>query len=417
VLTRLHELVSSRVAARPFVAFRTVIGAVAVLKGIQLIFRFTGQAELPHRTWLSWSPDVLGPVMGSIVLLAWLAAAVALTVGIRPRLAASVLALLSGLLVLDSRLYNQHLYLLGLVCLLVALAGVWPDGRARARGSERGRERGRERVGGAESTVDESTPDESTVDAWPLFLLRLQTSLVYAFGAVAKLSADFVTGRVLYSVLVGQPIAGLLGSLTTEPRFLVSISVAAVAAELFLAVAPWIPRARGLLLAVAGPFHLGMLVMLPPDLVGFVALLVFGLLQLSVLLFLFAPAERLLVVWDDRCSFCSRWVALFVRLDWLGHVELLPLSRPDAYARYGITQDAALEALQLRAADGSVHGGFEAVRRVAYALPLTMLLAPWLALPPVRWLGGAVYRRTARRRLCRVGSGKLAPGGLPGAGG
>ena len=395
MLTRLHQIVTARVDGRAFTVLRTAIGAVALIKGVHLVFRFVAQADFPHRTWLSWSPDLLVPVTGAVVLLAWLGSALALAVGVRPRLAAAMLAVLTGLFVLDSRLYNQHLYLLGLVCLLIAVADL-----------------------SADDWRPSSVRHTATVSEWPLFLLKLQASAVYGFGAIAKLSADFVTGRVLYTVLVGQPVAGLLGSLTTDPRFLVTLSLAVIAIELFLAISPWFPGARGAMLAVAGPFHLGMVVFLPPDVVGFVALFVFGCIQLSILLFLFAPSERLLVVWDDQCSFCSRWVAAFQRLDWLGHLDFLPLSRPDAYAAYGITQDAALEALQLRSADGSIHAGFEAVRRVAYALPLSMLLAPWLSLPPVRWVGARTYRRTARRRHCRLGDpAELTHDALPGAGG
>jgi len=311
-------------------------------------------------------------LIGPAVLLLWLAAALGLMLGIRPRLGAGILAALSALLLPDSRIYNQHLYLLGLVCLLVAVA-------------------------------DRSASPRATVGAWSLTLLKLQASVVYGYGALAKLSIDFVSGRVLFSAS-SERFFTLLGPLRGEPIALVPISIAVIAVELFLAVAPWVPRLRGLVLAIAAPFHLGMILFLSGNLAGVLALSVFGAIQLTILLVVFAPRDRLVVVWDDQCSFCSRWVRAFTRLDHLRLLDLRPLSQAGDYAATGIRQEAARDALQLRAADGSIHGGFEAVRRIAYALPLTMLLAPWLSLWPVRAIGGRAYRRVAIRRQCAVGS-------------
>jgi predicted DCC family thiol-disulfide oxidoreductase YuxK len=378
MLTLLRKAVSDRVDARAFVAFRSVVGAVALLKGLHLGMRIGDLLDRPHLPWLAGTPDVITPLTGFLLVLVWLAAAIALAAGRRPRLAAGVLAALAGLLmVLESGVYNQHLYLLGLICLLVSLVEVRPNAMA-----------------------DDHAGATASVPRWPLLLLMFQMSVVYGFGALAKLSIDFATGRVLFTILIQQPVARVAGDLLASAAILVPLSMATILVELYLAFGAWFPRARAAVLAVAGPLHVAMLILLPLNLGGFLALLVFGSLQVSILLFLFAPEDRLLVVWDDRCSFCSRWVAGFRRLDWLGRIELQPVSRPAAYAASGISHDAALEALQLRAPDGSINGGFEAVRKIAYVLPATMLFAPWLSLKPVRALGATAYRRVARRRQC-----------------
>ena len=363
--------IRSRTDARAFRVFSAAIGFIAILKGLHLALRVGGQSGFAYRGWFGEVPDFAGAA-GPVALIAlWFVCAVALLLGLRPRVAAAGLAVLAtSFAIADSRIYNQHLYLIGLVALIIALT----DLRA------------------------------GTVPRWSPFLIKFQASTVYGFGALAKLSVDFVTGRVLFTVFAHQPVAQLLGGAASDARLLVGLSLATIGTELFLAIGAWVTRLRGLVLAVAGPFHLGMLLLLPLSLQGLLALSVFGAIQLTILLVVFAPRDRLVVVWDDQCSFCSRWVRAFTRLDHLRLLDLRPLSQAGDYAATGIRQEAARDALQLRAADGSIHGGFEAVRRIAYALPLTMLLAPWLSLWPVRAIGGRAYRRVAIRRQCAVGS-------------
>ena len=109
------------------------------------------------------------------------------------------------------------------------------------------------------------------------------------------------------------------------------------------------------------------------------------------------PRGRVIVVWDDSCSFCAGWVRWFRRLDWNGVIDLRPLSGP---MPEGVTRAEAEDALQVVLPDGSVHAGFQAVRRIAERLPLTFPVSPFLGL--VSGPGDRIYRKVAARRTCGV---------------
>jgi predicted DCC family thiol-disulfide oxidoreductase YuxK len=323
-----------------------------------------------------------GPIVAGMLIGLWLIAAAALITGWFARPAAFAVSLMSlGLALFDVRLYNQHLYLLASLCVPLAISQCDRDLVLR-----------RER-------------SDELVLRWPAFLLMAQMSLVYGLGAVAKTSVDFVSGTVLFAVFSRQPVAAVAGDWLLDSSVLIPMSLAVIGCELLLAIGAWRQSLRSWVLAVAGPLHLGMIVFLAISGLEVVRLMVFGALQLIVLLLLFGPAwtaERVVVVWDDSCGFCAAWTRIFRRLDWLNAIRLVPLSDPSQYEHLGIAQADAAHALQLRLSDGATYGGYEAVRRIAYLLPATMLLAPWLALPPVRYVGDRVYRRVAERRTCAV---------------
>lgn len=387
MLTSLLDIVTSRMSARPLALARIGIGLVAAIKAVDLGARLPAIATADARSLVPGS-DWISPAPGAFALTLWFAASLSLVSGRYARLGAAVIAVLCVAFTIgDVRLYNQHLYLFASLCAALALS-----------------ECDRDLVVGRRNAV-------TTVPRWPAFLLMAQLSIVYGIGAAAKLSVDFASGAVLFAVFSRQPIASLAGEWILDATVLIPLSAAVIVTEVFLAVAVWRPGLRGLVLAVAGPFHIGMLAMMPLTALEFVRLAAFGALQLVVLLFLFAPvsAAQRIVVWDDSCEFCATWVRAFRALDWLRAITLIPLSQPARYRALGIDEDAALQALQLREADGTVHSGFEAVRRLAYAFPLTMLLAPWLALPPIRLAGDRAYRRVAARRTCAVVPGAATP--------
>ena len=128
-----------------------------------------------------------------------------------------------------------------------------------------------------------------------------------------------------------------------------------------------------------------------------------GVLALPTLL---VDRRARLVVWDDSCSFCRRWVSLFRRLDALGALHFVGSSRPEAFAGTGVTPEAADEAMQLVEPDGIVRSGFDAVRAIVAVLPFGYLVAPPMGWPGIRQAGHYLYRRVAASRTCayEVGS-------------
>jgi predicted DCC family thiol-disulfide oxidoreductase YuxK len=376
VLTRLLQLVSIDMSPRPLALVRIGVGLAVAVKGIDWA------ARLPSIAADQLGAGTLGTIVATAFIGLWLIAATALITGRFARPAALAVSFISlGLALFDVRLYNQHLYLLASLCVPLALSQCDRD------------------------LVFRRTASGDSVPRWPAFLLMAQMSLVYGLGAVAKTSVDFVSGTVLFAVFSRQPVAAIAGDWLLDSSILIPLSLAVIGCELLLAMGVWRQSLRAWTLAVAGPLHVGMIAFLAISGLEVVRLMVFGALQLIVLLFLFGPGwtgERVVVVWDDSCGFCAAWTRLFRRLDWLGVIRLVPLSDPAQYEHLGITQANAAHALQLRLSDGARHGGYEAVRRIAYLLPLTMLLAPWLALPPVRYVGDRVYRRVAESRTCAL---------------
>lgn len=106
-----------------------------------------------------------------------------------------------------------------------------------------------------------------------------------------------------------------------------------------------------------------------------------------------------IIVWDDTCAFCRAWVEWARRLDWLRVHQFIGASQPAAYEGTGLTREQAAGAVQLIWPGGRA-SGFDAVRRILLRLPLTAVPAALLWVPPIAWLGPAVYRRIAARRHC-----------------
>lgn len=114
---------------------------------------------------------------------------------------------------------------------------------------------------------------------------------------------------------------------------------------------------------------------------------------------------------DGACGLCLRSRAILARLDWLGHLEWVDLTRarPEDLP---VAPETARAGMTMRTAGGPVLIGYPAVRRALRRTPIGFLPALAMHLPGVSWLGRLVYRRIAgsrRRDACR------APGGGPAA--
>jgi hypothetical protein len=114
-------------------------------------------------------------------------------------------------LLLDERSYSNHAYLLGLVVLLIAAGG------------ER--------------------------------LLPFQVTVVYVFSALAKLTAEYLSGDVLSTVISGPRLPA--------PLYVLAAGTSIVT-EIFVAVALWVPSLRKAGFVAAVVLHLAMIVTLTP---------------------------------------------------------------------------------------------------------------------------------------------------------
>jgi predicted DCC family thiol-disulfide oxidoreductase YuxK len=372
----LRGVIDSRAPSRPVASARIGVAFAVLLEAVHsggTLFRLDDPGIL-RAPYAEWTPRVTDGLAWVLIGL-WVVSAAALLVGWRTRLAGAVLTTtIAAVLLLDQQLYSNHLYLIMLVCGLLTVAD-----------------------SGAALSLDALRRGErDELSGWPVWLLRLQVSLVYGYAALSKLNPDFLSGSVIASYLRREgPLAVPDAWRFLEPMLV--LSVLAITAEAFLSLALWSRHWRPAALVVALGLHVGITGWLEPT----YQLLVFSLVTLPLLiLFLDAVPAGRVVVWDDGCGFCAAWVRWFRRLDWLKVLRFVPRSQLAA-SGVEVSQDAAARALQL-VYRRRVYGGFAAVGRVLEILPVSFLWAPLLRLPPIAWIGERVYRRVAQRRKCEL---------------
>ncbi|HEY3237258.1 MAG TPA: HTTM domain-containing protein [Polyangiaceae bacterium] len=120
----------------------------------------------------------IGPALAAFLVRARTSLAVVLLLGIKPRLTASILALIGAALVAADRYrYFHHLYLLWLSCAWLAIT---PSSERLSLERWVGR-----------------WPRAVSAPRWPLQILRQQCIIVYLASGVAKLNSDWLSGRTL----------------------------------------------------------------------------------------------------------------------------------------------------------------------------------------------------------------------------
>jgi len=204
---RLRERLGRRVDGSALGLFRIAWGTLMVGEAIR---------KLPKATGI-YSPDyfhfkyALFPfveplptnalVQGEIVAMGLAGAAIALGVGMRP--AALLYALISAHLFLVEKLYyNNHFYLTVLLNALLAATRADACYSLRAWWARR-----------AGAVPDPTAP------FWNLVLLRGQTVIVYFFGGIAKLNADWIQGEPIRHWLRQNPAGPPLSWVLQEEWF------------------------------------------------------------------------------------------------------------------------------------------------------------------------------------------------------
>jgi predicted DCC family thiol-disulfide oxidoreductase YuxK len=109
-----------------------------------------------------------------------------------------------------------------------------------------------------------------------------------------------------------------------------------------------------------------------------------------------APKASLTVYFDEGCGPCTRLALMLDKLNWFGRVRYQPAcDHPTARgAQYG-------DILSTRA-DGRAYVGYDTYPQICWRTPLLWLVAPFLYLPPISWVGRRIYRRIADSRECEV---------------
>jgi hypothetical protein len=325
------EIFTRRINARQVGFVRIALGVSAALEAVEANQMLRELAPGTLKAAEPWWPQLpYGAASGYATV--WMLAALAFGAGFFTRTAGTVLTLLLAYHIMrDQNLYLNHVYLL---MLLVIVLTAGDAGRGLSIDGLLGR--------GA-----------STVDYWPVWLIKVQFAIVYGVAAVNKLiSPTFMNGEVLFRQFH-------LGPIESVPALAPALAVVVVAVEFFIAIGLWMPALRGGAFA-SGLFFHGSIWLLSGWSIYFLSLFEFAIIMLACYLF-FLPLEagsRTLPAGVD-------WIR---RYDWLGVFAESADARPAT---------------------------FDDVRKAMEALPVSFLWAPILGWPVIRSIARRVLMRGA----------------------
>lgn len=235
----MRQVMTARTDPRPVAVVRIALGIAAAMMAVEahLILMKVAAGRLAMPTFgLIPTPSDIGLL---VLLIVALTAAAALLVGYRTTLAAglTVLSQLSYFM-WDQQTYSNHRTLLMLLACYLIFA------RSDTAWSLRPPAR-----------------RPTAVPYWPQMLMMSQVSALYLFAGLSKINPIFLQGHMLKAE-VWWPL----------PQWvLVSMSVATVLTEVFLAIGLWMRRVRWLAAGVGVLLHLSIVTMLrdPVVLVAF----------------------------------------------------------------------------------------------------------------------------------------------------
>lgn len=234
-ISSLFQIVTRQTDARPVAIVRMLVGLAAIGFALEAWIN-TGRVlspqvvDMPYVAWYPSLPVAVLPVFIGV----WLCAALAFALGLRTRLCGAIVTMsMAYTLFFDQQLYSNHLYLATLVLLLLTIAESGARFSLHARWS-----------GGRDLILE-----------WPILLLKIQISIVYFYAALVKVNPQYLSGAMLASFWPFNTLAALSGG-WSPAQILPFLAIASILAELFLAVALWLPRLRWLALAVGIGFHL-----------------------------------------------------------------------------------------------------------------------------------------------------------------
>lgn len=108
------------------------------------------------------------------------------------------------------------------------------------------------------------------------------------------------------------------------------------------------------------------------------------------------------VLYDGDCIFCCKSIELLKKLDWLKKLDCVNV-RDESRAFLKEPPIAGAPLLEqmhvVPAGSDQLYGGYRAIRWLAWRLPLTWVVAPFLYLPGMTWLGQKFYLWIARNRF------------------
>jgi len=248
-------------------------------------------------------------------------------------------------------------------------------------------------------------------------LLQLQIGFTFFYTALYKVTAqgNWLTHNPIYS-LMNYPTTGVVKTfilkdfLYDQPQLCFAIGVLIVTLELLMIFLLFYHRTRIAAIYLGCFFHV--LLILTLD----VPATFFFLFPPQLLLFVnprrlikwiegkrnyHAASRQCQLLYDGKCQFCLNSVKQLKVMDLFGelkyvdfqsHLDQLEKLHPD------LTKQAALSQLHLIDTDGSLTGGFDALKRLSLKLPMLWPFIFPFYFPGASFVGKIMYRWVANHR-------------------
>lgn len=234
---------------------------------------------------------------------------------------------------------------------------------------------------------------------WAQRLMQVQIAVLYLCTSLSKATGpQWMDGTATYYPLhLAESVR--FPTLGRDNIYVINLFTwGTVAVEFALATFVWVPRLRLYVLAAGAALHLGIEYTFNIPL--FSALMITSYLNFltseDIQNFL-AWAKRplaltpLRLVYDGECDFCRSALLVVRFLDVFRQITFVDSHDRAALAATDVRFEDAEEAAIAVRPDGRQFAGFDAFRLVAAQLPATVLLAPFLYIPPIPQLGRRVY--------------------------
>ena len=251
---RIVASATARMPSRPLAITRIGVGLASLFEALQLL-PLRQETFDPMRFHLSYGLPAIPPEASLVPFCLLIAGSLGLAIVAFTRVSGSLAALGHGLFFFaDRQNFTNHGYLIFLFVVLLALSD-----------------------SGADVSLDSRRRGvRADVERWPADLLRLQLAIVYAFAALTKLHADWLSGAFLDFVVAPESLAGRVLHLVPGVLPLAATLVAGM--EGVLGVLFAVGRGRRAAIALGVVLHLGILAVFPNNL----DLALFALACLSV---------------------------------------------------------------------------------------------------------------------------------------
>jgi predicted DCC family thiol-disulfide oxidoreductase YuxK/uncharacterized membrane protein YphA (DoxX/SURF4 family) len=256
---------------------------------------------------------------------------------------------------------------------------------------------------------------KSTSPAWPLRLGQIQLVVVYLFSGLEKLVnwpyGDWIDGEAVARSLRDPTLTRVDWFVNWPWQVFAPLTWATGLWELLFPLLVLFRLTRRWALAFGVMLHLSVFVLLEVTHFSFTTLAFYLLFVPPALLADLrgrdtVTGERRVfrVFYDTMCPVCRRARNTLARLDWFKRLQFIDLHDREACEPLlkGVSYADQLRQMYVLTPGGEVHGGFDAVRALAPALPPAWLFWPlWVALylPGVTFAGRRVYHFIARNRF------------------